>query len=128
MRITFVGKGAKRRTVTLPRVAAAALHATLKDFPGPHVFYSRDNVLKPLSTRGGRWVAQSYFDRLGFEAWVHPHSLRHTCATMLLRATDIRTVQRTLGHSSPTTTSAFYDGWDSTDADRAAEKMDEVFA
>ena len=125
-RLTFAGKGGKLRTVTLPRTAADALHVTLKDFPGPVVFYSHSRM-KLLGVRGGRKIAQRYFDAVGFEGWVHPHSLRHTCATTLLRVTDMRTVQRTLGHSSPNTTARYYDGWDSTDSDRAADKMNEVF-
>ncbi len=127
-RITFTGKGGKLRTVTLPRVAADALHITLRDFHGPFVFYSGHG--RPLTPRSGRYIAQRYFAACGFEAWVHPHSLRHTCATTLLRATngDMRTVQRTLGHSSPQTTARYYDGWDSRDSDRAAAALNEVFA
>ena len=128
-RLTFTGKRNKLRTVTLPRVAATALHSTLRDFPGSTIFYSHSRM-KTLGVRGARKVAQSYFNACGFEEWVHPHSLRHTCATTLLRATngDMRTVQRTLGHTSPQTTARYYDGWDSRDSDRAARAMDGVFS
>lgn len=128
MRLTFTGKGRKLRTVTLPSRAAEAVRRTLHDFrrkPTEYVFHGRSH-LKPMSVRGGRYIADQCFERARLEAWVHPHSLRHTCATMLLRATngDMRTVQRTLGHASPATTAKHYDGWDSTDTDRAAAALE----
>lgn len=125
MRLTFSGKGDKLRTVTLPSVAADAVRRTLNDFKSEYVFVGRCHK-RPLTPRGGRWIADQHFMSAKLEAWVHPHSLRHTCATMLLRATngDMRTVQRTLGHSSPQTTAKHYDGWDSTDSDRAAAALE----
>lgn len=132
-RLTFPGKGGKVRTVTLPHVAADAVARILPDFPAPFLFYSGDSrhfEQRPLSTRGARWVAERYFRDAGLGEWVHCHSLRHSNATILLRALngDMRTVQRHLGHASPATTAKHYDGWDSTDSDRAAAKMNEVFA
>ena len=124
-RLTFSGKGDKMRTVTLPQKAADALRRSLADHSHPHCFLSADHGW-PLSVRGGRYVADKCFSAAGLADWVHPHTLRHSCATMLLRATngDIRTVQRTLGHASPETTAKFYDGWNSTDSDRAAAALE----
>jgi len=125
LRLTFNGKGNKLRTVTLPTVAADALRATLADHTKPYCFPTVHAGTR-LSVRGGRFVAAQCFTAAGLPEWVHPHSLRHTCATLLLRATngDIRTVQRTLGHASPETTSRHYDGWNSTDSDRAAAALE----
>lgn len=38
---------------------------------------------------------------------IHPHVLRHTFATKLMRVTDIRTVQELLGHTSVTSTQIY---------------------
>ncbi len=38
---------------------------------------------------------------------VHPHMLRHTFATKLMRVTDMRTVQELLGHSNVTSTQIY---------------------
>lgn len=127
LRLTFDGKGGKRRTVTLPRLAADALREALASYKGEYCFPARNRQsTAPLSPRGARYVITQCFKAAGLPKWVHPHSLRHTCATMLLRATngDMRTVQRTLGHSSPVTTALFYDGYNSTDSDRAAAAME----
>ncbi len=127
-RLTFTGKGGKRRTVTLPPKAAQALHEHMARSPEVvYVFQAHDtNRLAPLSTRGARHAVTQCFKSAGLPDWVHPHSLRHTCATMILRATggDMRTAQRTLGHSNPATTAKYYDGWDSTDSDRAANALE----
>jgi integrase/recombinase XerD len=126
VRLTFAGKGGKRRTVTLPTQAAAALLDHLNHSTGEFVFSARTDRSAALSPRAARYITQKCFASAGLPDWAHPHSLRHTCATMLLRATngDMRTVQRTLGHSSPVTTAKFYDGYDSTDSDRAAVAME----
>lgn len=123
-RLTFDGKGGKRRTVTLPSLAADALRDAMEHSTSPFVFPGRCGAA--LSPRGARFAVTRCFSAAGLPEWTHPHSLRHTCATMLLRATngDMRTVQRTLGHSSPATTAKFYDGYNSTDSDRAAAAME----
>lgn len=38
---------------------------------------------------------------------IHPHILRHTFATRLMRVTDMRTVQQLLGHKSITSTQVY---------------------
>lgn len=52
-----------------------------------------------------RIINKAGWDALGRP--VHPHMLRHTFATKLMRVTDIRTVQELLGHSNVTTTQIY---------------------
>lgn len=52
-----------------------------------------------------RIINKAGWDSLGRP--VHPHILRHTFATKLMRVTDIRTVQELLGHSNVTTTQIY---------------------
>ena len=61
---------------------------------------------KSITTRQvERIVNKAGWDSLGRP--VHPHMLRHTFATKLMRVTDIRTVQELLGHSNVTTTQIY---------------------
>lgn len=124
-RLTFVGKGGKTRTVTLPEVASRLLHDAVKVAPkrSPYIFHGNSKT-SPLSVDGARFIFYRYRDALGLPSWVRPHTLRHSFATLLLRHTgDLRTVQMTLGHSNPNTTVRFYSGWDTTDCDRAATAL-----
>jgi integrase/recombinase XerC len=61
---------------------------------------------KPLTTR----QVERIINTAGWKALnrpVHPHMLRHTFASNLMRITDIRTVQELLGHSSITSTQLY---------------------
>ena len=68
-----------------------------------------------LNLRGGRMSRQGVWlvlkkraRSVGLEDRVHPHVLRHSCAThMLARGADIRVVQELLGHVSIATTQGY---------------------
>ena len=68
-----------------------------------------------MNARGGRLTRQGVWGVLkkraraaGLEDKVHPHVLRHSCAThMLAHGADIRVVQELLGHASIATTQLY---------------------
>lgn len=101
------GKGNKERRVPLGAAGLAAVHAWIEASPayGPAMF---------TNLRGGRLTTRSIHRivrRLGHEsdsAGLHPHALRHSCATHMLDAgADLRGIQEILGHSSLSTTQRY---------------------
>lgn len=63
---------------------------------------------RPVQTRYVRAMLDRLEHRAGIRHNVSPHTLRHTCATDLLRQTgNLRIVQRALGHASVTTTQIY---------------------
>ena len=111
-----IGKGDKERVVPLGQAALAALEAYLvvrpllrnkeKGQDAEAVFLGRWGT--PLSSRQIQNVVRRY-GALGAEQGdLHPHALRHSCATHLLDAgADLRTIQELLGHVSLSTTQRY---------------------
>ncbi len=114
--IRVIGKGGRTRVVPL----ASSTHSLLGRYLLEGVRSSfligkirREEVF--LSTRG-RVVSRQYVWQLvvkygkiaGIESSLHPHTLRHSCATHMLNAgADIRTIQVLLGHVSISTTQIY---------------------
>lgn len=118
--VRVLGKGDKERLVPLGRHAAGALTEWLGPGGRPELAPARwarrgDAEAVFLNTRGGRLSRQGVWTVLkkraavvGLADKVHPHVLRHSCAThMLAHGADIRVVQELLGHVSITTTQAY---------------------
>lgn len=110
------GKGDKERIVPFGPPAAEALAAWLALRPGRPGADPPDPRPGALfrNHRGGRLTsrgAQGVVARAGAENGVHglhPHVLRHSCATHLLSAgADLRVIQEQLGHSSLSTTQRY---------------------
>ncbi len=108
------GKGGKRRVVFISEMAQKALYMYLKKRldTDPALFVrhhgTKDDSDLRLSTRTIQRIVKKYAIRAGITKDIHPHTLRHSFATDLLRnGADIRSVQALLGHSSISTTQIY---------------------
>jgi len=109
------GKGRRERALPLPKEAAAALRAWLAvrgDVLVPEVFVNAKG--QQLSRWGFAYLVNKHVETARKSCpgltgkRVSPHVLRHTCAMVVLRATqDIRRVALWLGHSSTQTTEVY---------------------
>jgi integrase/recombinase XerD len=118
--VRVLGKGSKERVLPIGRIAAAALNEWLsphgRKLMEPKRWARRgDAEAVFLNQRGGRLTRQGAWGVVNKHAVtaqlgdvVHPHVLRHSCATHLLEhGADIRSVQELLGHASLTTTQRY---------------------
>jgi site-specific recombinase XerD len=115
------GKGSKLRVVFLSSRAIRAIadyleHRTDID-PALFVSHPKKGLINKknatretlrLTPRTVERLVKHYAKKAGIVKDVHPHTLRHSFATDLLRnGADIRSVQAMLGHSSITTTQIY---------------------
>jgi integrase/recombinase XerC len=110
-----IGKGKKERDVPLGRAAVGALHAYLarraelrrKRAPHPTALFLSDRGLR-IGVRQVQRIVQRYGALGAGRADLHPHALRHTCATHMLEGgADLRAIQEMLGHQSLATTQRY---------------------
>jgi integrase/recombinase XerC len=112
-----LGKGNKERTVPLGAPCVKALSAWLQ--VRSHMAHPKTGTIDPraffLTARGARMYTReinrlvSRYGAAGAgRADLHPHALRHTCAThMLDGGADLRAIQELLGHASLSTTQRY---------------------
>lgn len=115
--VRVLGKGRKERIVPLGSKAQAALVAYLPQRPElahPKTGFLDERALL-LSRRGRRLhvrrvqlLVQRYGALAAGRPDLHPHALRHTCATHMLEGgADLRAIQEMLGHASLSTTQRY---------------------
>jgi integrase/recombinase XerC len=115
--VRVLGKGRKERIVPISGKALAALEAYLPrrgELRHPKTGFIHEKAL--LLTRRGQRLGvrriQALVQRYGAlgagRPDLHPHALRHSCATHLLEGgADLRVIQELLGHSSLSTTQRY---------------------
>jgi len=108
------GKGAKDRTVYLDAYTTETLRTWLEMRPqGAETLFCTLQG-KPLSSAYVRGLVARLAERAGIPFRVHPHTLRHSGASELLRrGFTVADVQRVLGHSNVATTSIYLHVFDS---------------
>jgi integrase/recombinase XerD len=108
------GKGRKDRLLPIPRQTLKLLDRYVKAARPELLHHPRENAL--FLTRFGqrlgkvtlRVMVRDHGRVAGIRKPVHPHALRHACATHLLqRGADLRHIQKLLGHSQVTTTARY---------------------
>ncbi len=100
------GKGGHDRIVPFGPPAAEALERWIAEMGGQGPLF-RNNRGGRLSTRGAYQIVRDAGANNGV-ASLHPHALRHSCATHLLGAgADLRGIQEQLGHRSLSTTQRY---------------------
>jgi integrase/recombinase XerD len=123
--VTVVGKGGKERAVPFGRAAERALRDYLEHgrpvLTGPSRRGRSTRAASPrhdglfVNARGrllgrmGFWkILRAHARAAGLATRVHPHALRHSFATHLLKGgADLRVVQELLGHASVATTAIY---------------------
>ncbi|MFO0691940.1 MAG: tyrosine recombinase XerC [Polyangiales bacterium] len=114
--VRVMGKGRKERIVYLGDEAVRALEAYLAERPRfvdsdgsqdrEAVFLGRFGTR--LTSRQVQNIVRRYGALGAARSDLHPHALRHSCATHLLDAgADLRGIQELLGHSSLSTTQRY---------------------
>ena len=114
--VRVLGKGGKERIVPLGKSSVEALQLYLparrgllvkaKEGDADALWLSRNG--KRLSVRQVQNIVRRHGTLGAGRGDLHPHAMRHTCATHLLDAgADLRSIQELLGHSSLSTTQRY---------------------
>lgn len=107
--VRVLGKGGKTRIVPVGRYAIAALKelsASLQADPDSPVFRGRNGAR--ISPRTIQARMQKLALERGIAQRLHPHLLRHSCASHLLESSgELRAVQELLGHADIATTQIY---------------------
>ena len=108
---TIAEKGCKRTVPLTERTIAAIkdfmpfIHQPGLECPENYVFFANDSRRHITTRQIERMIG--VFSLTAFGRWIHPHVLRHTFATNLMRITSTPTVQQLLGHKHLTSTQVY---------------------
>jgi len=111
--VTVLGKGNKARTVPVGSAAGSAIQKWLALRVQENLGSEESAVF--IGLRGRRISARTvqerlaqHGQRLGLPQRIHPHMLRHSCASHVLQSSsDLRAVQELLGHASIASTQIY---------------------
>lgn len=112
--IRLVGKGNKERWVSLTEILLEPVKTYIESVR-PQLVKNHTIESLLVSKRGKpltridvwRWFSD-WSIKAGFKDTIHPHQLRHACATSLLeQGVDLKSIQVLLGHSSLQTTQMY---------------------
>jgi len=107
-----ISKSHSERVVPLTSVVTSSIQHMVEHWwgansPSPDFFaFYQGDPLKPLTTRQVERIIRSAA-MLSLHRPVHPHVLRHTFATRLMRTTNTRIVQKLLGHRRLSSTQVY---------------------
>lgn len=108
------GKGKKDRVVPVGEVASSYVEEYIKYARGKLLNNKETNLLfitingLPINHSNLIWIIKKYTKRAKIKKHITPHSLRHTCATHLLKnKASLRHIQQLLGHASIETTQIY---------------------
>lgn len=100
-------KGGFDRQVGLDPSLLQLIEQYLKEFKPKEYLFNGQNS-EQYSDRSIQQFLKFYAKKAGIKKHVHPHLLRHNCAThMVENGTDINLIQRVLGHKSVKTTNIY---------------------
>lgn len=110
--VRVLGKGRKTRIAPVGSHARHALHAWLRERAR---LVANDETALFIGRNGRRLTPRAVQQRVrrwgivqGVEGRVHPHMLRHSCASHVLESSgDLRAVQELLGHADLATTQIY---------------------
>jgi integrase/recombinase XerD len=106
--IRVIGKGQRERVVPIRPEVRAEIEAyrTMRTSACDALFVSRKGG--SLTARGVEFMVQRHARAAGISSHVTPHTLRHSCATHLVRqGVALEVVRRLLGHQSLATTQVY---------------------
>jgi len=123
--VVYNGKGNKDRIVTINNNLKKLIHEYMNYIQSKSEYLFPSERGEQLTRSGIQQIFKKWAKKAGLPKRYSIHSLRHTYATNLYKASgfNLRLVQKQLGHSSISTTQVYADTFDE-DLDNAVENLD----